>query len=64
MDESTRHQSRERALGLLYEAELKGETPTVVLDALPVAADPFARSLVHGAERHRQEADRLVAQLG
>ena len=32
-----RHQSRERALSLLYEAELKGERPSAVLDALPVA---------------------------
>jgi N utilization substance protein B len=61
VDEPTRHQSRERALGLLYEAELKGETPTQVLDALPVPADDFTRSLVEGAQRHRAESDRLVA---
>jgi N utilization substance protein B len=61
VDEITRHQSRERALGLLYEAELKRETPTAVLAALPVAADPFARALVEGAERNREAADRLVS---
>ena len=37
-DPAPRHQSRERALTLLYEADLKGEPPTDVLAALPVAA--------------------------
>ncbi len=57
----TRHRSRERALSLLYEAELKGESPTAVLAALPVAPDDFARSLVEAAEAHRAECDSLLA---
>jgi transcription antitermination protein NusB len=57
-----RHQSRERALSLLYEAELKGDTPASVVAALPVAPDPFARALVDGAEAHRSEADALIAE--
>jgi transcription antitermination protein NusB len=57
----TRHQSRERALSLLYEAELKGESPTSVLAALPVAPDPFARALVEGAEARQAQADELLA---
>lgn len=57
----TRHQSRERALSLLYEAELKGESPSAVVAALPVPPDPFARALVEAAEARRQEADALVA---
>ena len=56
-----RHQQRERALSLLYEAELKGETPSDVLLALPVVPDEFTRTLVQAAERHREESDRLVA---
>ena len=60
-DEPTRHQSRERALGLLYEAEMKGEAPTSVLAALAVPADPFTAELVVAAERHGEEADALVA---
>jgi N utilization substance protein B len=60
-DGATRHQSRERALSLLYEAELKGQSPTAVLDALAVPPDPFARRLVEGAEQHRAAADRLIA---
>jgi N utilization substance protein B len=60
-DEPTRHQSRERALGLLYEAEMKGEPPSAVLAALPVPADPFTMALVAATERDRERADALVA---
>jgi transcription termination factor NusB len=41
-----RHQQRERALSLLYEAELKGESPSQVLDALPVKPDAYVRTLL------------------
>ena len=56
----TRHQSRERALSLLYEAEIKGESPVSVMDALPVAPDPFARELVEAVVDHREECDSLL----
>ena len=59
-DTAPRHQQRERALSLLYEAELKGEGPLVVLDALPVPPDPFVRSLVARAVATRDEADRRI----
>jgi N utilization substance protein B len=45
-DSAPRHQSRERALTLLYEAELKGERPEDVLAALPMAPDPYVTTLV------------------
>jgi N utilization substance protein B len=61
-DEPTRHQSRERALGLLYEAQMKGETPTSVLASLAVPADAFTAELVAAAEHHGEEADALVAE--
>ncbi len=60
-DEPTRHQSRERALGLLYEAELKGESPTAVVGALAVPPDRFTAGLVAAVERHRERVDALVA---
>ena len=41
MDPAPRHQARERAVTLLYEAELKGRRPTEVLDELAVAPDPY-----------------------
>lgn len=62
MPGQARHQARERALSLLYEAEMKGEPPAEVVAALPVAPDGFARALVEGAETHREEADVLIAQ--
>ena len=45
-DLAPRHQSRERALTLLYEADLKGEAPGNVLAALPVAPDRYVTTLV------------------
>ena len=52
-----RHQSRERALTLLYEAELKGEPPDDVLAALPVAPDPYVTTLVAAVGARQDEID-------
>jgi N utilization substance protein B len=60
-DDAPRHQQRERALSLLYEAELKGEGPLQVVDALPVTPDPYVRTLVGNAVATRTEADRRIA---
>jgi N utilization substance protein B len=56
-----RHQQRERALSLLYEAELKGQDPAQVLAALPVAPDPYVRTLLDAAVATRPEAERRIA---
>jgi len=56
-----RHQQRERALSLLYEAELKGEGPLQVVDALAVPPDPYVRTLIEHAVDTREEADRRIA---
>ena len=61
-DTRSRHQARERALALLYEAEMKGATPTEVLKALPVPPDPFAAALVDAAETHHAEATALISE--
>jgi transcription antitermination protein NusB len=61
-DGATRHQARERALSLLYEAEMKQMAPPVVLEALPVAPDPFCVALVEQSAQRGEEADRLVAE--
>ncbi len=58
----TRHQSRERALSLLYEAQMKAETPRVVVDALVVAPDEYCAHLIDAVEEHGSRADELVAQ--
>jgi N utilization substance protein B len=60
-EDAPRHQQRERALSLLYEAELKGEGPLQVVDALPVPPDRFVRQLLERAVATRDEADLLIA---
>lgn len=60
-DAAPRHQQRERALSLLYEAELKGEGPLEVVDALPVPPDPYVRELLGQVVATRADADRRIA---
>ena len=60
-DAAPRHQQRERALALLYEAELKDEGPLQVVDDLAVPPDPYVRTLVERAVATREEADRRIA---
>ena len=59
--EGPRHQARERALSLLYEADLKHQAPDEVLAGLPVEPDPFVVTLVRGVTARCEEIDRLVA---
>ncbi len=59
-DAAPRHQQRERALSLLYEAELKGEDPRVILAALPVPPDDYVRTLVASGMASRAEADERI----
>jgi len=61
VDAATRHQARERALSLLYEAELKGDDPMAVVAALPVPPDPFAAALVEATTDSQAPADELIA---
>lgn len=55
-----RSEARERALGLLYEAEAKALAPADVLAALPIAPDPLVLLLVEGVERERERIDALI----
>ena len=59
-DGTSRHQARERALGLLYEAELKRQPISEVLAGLPVPPDPFAGQLVAATAEHRARTDELI----
>ena len=59
-DPAPRHQSRERALTLLYEADLKGESPDAVLAALPMAPDPYVVTLMTAVADRMDEIDDLV----
>jgi transcription antitermination protein NusB len=56
-----RREARERALGLLYEAEAKGITPDELLQELPVAPDPFAAAEVAGVGHCLTRLDALIA---
>ncbi len=60
-DTAPRHQQRERALSLLYEAELKGESPLRVLEDLAVPPDPYVRTLVERTVATRAAADGRIA---
>ncbi|MGV3760085.1 MAG: transcription antitermination factor NusB, partial [Actinomycetota bacterium] len=55
-----RRAARERALGLLYEAETKGVPGTEVLEDLPIPADEFAAALVRAVDEHRDRIDALL----
>jgi len=57
-----RRDARERALGLLYEAETKGCTGAELLADLPVAADDFAAALVTAVDEHRERIDGLLTE--
>ena len=60
MESAPRHQARERALTLLYEAELKDSPPSVVLDELAMAPDGYTVSLVETVESRRPEIDGMI----
>lgn len=60
MDPAPRHQARERALTLLYEAELKGRLPSEVVDELMMAPDAYTAMLVGTVESRGAEIDGLV----
>ena len=57
-----RRDARERALGLLYEAETKGCTGSEVLAGLPVPPDEFAAALVTAVDEHRERIDALLTE--
>ncbi|HEV2360384.1 MAG TPA: transcription antitermination factor NusB [Acidimicrobiales bacterium] len=57
---SRRRQARERALALLYEAEVRSVSGGEVLEALPTPADDYAVELVLGVDRLSERIDGLI----
>jgi transcription antitermination factor NusB len=55
-----RREDRERALELLYEAGAKGIHPAEVIDALPLAPEPYAQLLAVGVGDHLDLLDHLI----
>jgi N utilization substance protein B len=60
MTAGSRREARERALSLLYEAEIKEQSPVDLLAELPVDPDPFAADLVRGVAEHCDELDGVI----
>ena len=59
-DLGTRREARERALGLLYEVDLKGTAHDDVLAEQTVPPDEFAIDLVHGVGANLDQIDELI----
>jgi N utilization substance protein B len=55
-----RREARERALELLYEAETKQTSCSAIVDALPVAPDPYATTLATGVDDDRAAIDSMI----
>lgn len=56
----SRRESRERAVELAYEAEIRGLTVDELLETLVLPAPPFAIELLNQTELRRHEADKLI----
>ena len=54
-------QARERAVELLYEAEIKGVTPMAILEAQVVVPDPLVEELVGGTGERLVTIDALLS---
>lgn len=63
---AARSKARKRALDILFEAEMRGESPLRVLDSRMIQADPpvtsYAAELVQGVQAHRERIDELLAE--
>jgi N utilization substance protein B len=57
----TRRESRERALSLSYERDIRGIGADELLAGLPVPVDAYAHRLVCGVDAHQDELDQLIA---
>lgn len=57
----SRRSARERALSLLYEADLKAKPVSLVVAELPVSPQKYAAEVVAGVEAHATAIDDLLA---
>lgn len=63
MSVGSRRECRERALSLLYEAEVKELAPTVLLEDLPLQPEAFVADLVQGVGAHQSRIDGLITRF-
>jgi N utilization substance protein B len=59
----SRREARERAFGLLYEAETKEVRVSTIVAELPVRPDEFTVELVEGVEAHQTDLDETIRRL-
>jgi N utilization substance protein B len=59
----SRREARERALGLLYEADAKGATPADVVASQELEPDEFAADIVRGVGEHQADVDELITRF-
>jgi transcription antitermination protein NusB len=63
---AARSKARKRALDILFEAEMRRESPLTVLESRIRQADPpvtgYAAELVRGVQAHREKIDELLAE--
>ncbi len=59
----SRHEERERALSLLYEARMKAVAPDALLGQLPVAPSPYTAELVRGVGRDEVRLDTVLSRF-
>jgi N utilization substance protein B len=57
----SRREARERAVSLLYEAEVKGQPPAEVVADLPVPPDAYVIDVVNGVGVHLERIDAVIA---
>lgn len=55
-----RHEARERAIALLYEARFRAMTGRELIAVLPVEPDPYAIAVVEGVDDHVARIDKLI----
>jgi N utilization substance protein B len=60
-EEGPRHEAREHAVALLYEAEMKQTSLPEVLAGLSVSPDPFTVALLEGVDADSARIDELMA---
>ena len=56
----SRRESRERAVELGYEAEIRGWSVDRLVESLTIAPDAFTLTLLRAAETNRERADELI----
>ncbi len=55
-----RHQARERALEILYEATIKERPVAQIIQNLALAPDPYTVAIVLACEKHRPHAEEVI----